>query len=111
MLGVVSSRDSVGLVTLGFDVFLRVFSCFCWKLNKHRGGGVVCLNCHPMACYRFCCTRELKFAANVRNIKNVGFLLKHKSKNDNEARKGVRVVASMLKARKGEAEKKQGKQE
>lgn len=33
---------------------------------------------------------RLKFAANVRNNKNVGFLLKHKSKDDNESRKGVK---------------------
>ena len=45
----------------------------------------------------------------MRNIKNVGFLLKHKSKNDNEARKGVKVVASMMKAEKIEASKPRGK--
>lgn len=43
-----------------------------------------------MVCIIFEAQSRLNFAANVRNGKNVGFLLKHKSKNDNEARKRVR---------------------
>lgn len=53
-----------------------------------------------------CCTRELKFAANVRNDQNVGFHLKKKSKDDNESRKGVKVAneeESKEEARKGKA--------
>ena len=49
---------------------------------------------------------RLKFAANVRNNKNVGFPLKSKSKGDNESRKGVKVAneeESKEEARKGES--------
>lgn len=106
MVGVVSSCGGVGLLTFGV---WRVFACFCvffGKLNKRRGG--VCLNCPSIACYQFCCTRELKFAANVRNDQNVGFHLKRKSKNDSEAMRGD---SSDDESKDDEEKQRRGKQE
>ena len=59
----------------------------------------MCCCVNKNACIGFEAHTRLKFAANVRNDQNVGFLLKRESKNDNEARKGVKVVASMMKAK------------
>lgn len=79
----------------GFCGFFRVFVWGGWGFR------------YPKACIIFEAQSRLNFAAIMLQHKNVGFHLKRKSKNDNQARKGVRLVASMMKARKGKAEEKQ----
>lgn len=41
---------------------------------------------------------RLKFAANVRNIKNVGFPLKSKSNDDKESMRGIARMMEQAKA-------------
>lgn len=63
----------------GFCGFFRVFVWGGWGFR------------YPKACIIFEAQSRLNFAASMLNTQNVGFHLKRKSKNDNQARKGVRA--------------------
>lgn len=73
---VVSSRDGVGLATFGVSGVFAGFSGFLFGAHTQN------------VCIIFEAHTRLKFAANVRNDQNVGFLLKHKSKDDKGSMRG-----------------------